>query len=44
MIELKSSITTYPGKASGGDKYSRDAFTGAVQMREPAGQWQNMKL
>jgi hypothetical protein len=43
MIELKNSRTTYLGKASGGDKYALDAFIGAVQMREPEGQWQDIK-
>ncbi len=43
MIELKNSKTTYLGRASGGDKYSLDAFIGAVQMREPGGQWQDIQ-
>ncbi len=43
MIELKNSRTTYLGRASGGDKYSLDAFIGAVQMREPGGQWQDIQ-
>ncbi len=43
MIELKNSKTKYLGKSSGGDKYSLDAFIGAVQMREPEGQWQDIK-
>src|SRR4030042_5761179 len=43
MIELKNSRTTYLGRASGGDKYTLDGFIGAVQMREPGGQWQDIK-
>jgi|GEM_PF-2768662 len=43
MIELKNSRTTYLGKASGRDRYSLDAFIGAVQMRDPGGQWQDIK-
>lgn len=43
MIELKNSRTEYLGKASGKERYSLDAFIGAVQMREPEGQWQDIK-
>jgi hypothetical protein len=43
MIELKNSKTQYLGKASGRDRYSLDAFIGAVQMREPGGPWQDIK-
>ena len=43
MIELKNSKTIYLGRASGGDKYSLNAFIGAVQMREPEGVWQDIK-
>jgi hypothetical protein len=43
MIELKNSKTTYLGKASDRDRYALDAFIGAVQMREPEGQWQDIK-
>lgn len=43
MIELKNSRIQYLGKASGGERYSLDAFIGAVQMREPGGQWEDIK-
>jgi hypothetical protein len=43
MIELKNSKTTYLGKASGGDRYTLDAFIGAIQMRESEGQWQDIR-
>jgi hypothetical protein len=43
MIELKNSKTQYLGRASGRDRYSLDAFTGAVQMREPGGPWQDIR-
>jgi hypothetical protein len=43
MIELKNSRTIYLGKASGKEIYGLDAFIGAVQMREPEGQWQDIK-
>jgi hypothetical protein len=43
MIELKNSKKTYLGKASGGERYSLDAFIGAVQMREPGGEWQDIR-
>jgi hypothetical protein len=42
MIELKNSKTQYLGGAAGRERYSLDAFIGAVQMREPGGQWQNI--
>jgi hypothetical protein len=43
MIELKNYKTIYLGKVSGGDRYSVDAFIGAVQMRESGGQWQDIR-
>jgi hypothetical protein len=43
MIELKNSKTTCLGKASGRERYSLDAFIGAVQMREPGGEWQDIR-
>jgi hypothetical protein len=43
MIELKNSKTQYLGKASGRDRYILEAFIGAVQMREPEGQWQDIR-
>jgi hypothetical protein len=43
MIELKNSKIQYLGQVSGRDRYTLDAFIGAVQMREPGGQWQDIK-
>jgi hypothetical protein len=43
MIELKNSRTTYLGKASGKERYSLDACIGAVQMKEPGGEWQDIR-
>jgi hypothetical protein len=43
MIELKNSKTTYQGKAYGGEKYSLDAFIGAVQMLDPVAGWQDIR-
>jgi hypothetical protein len=43
MIEIKNSKTTYLGRISGAERYSLDAFIGAVQMREPGGSWQDIK-
>jgi hypothetical protein len=43
MIELKNSRKTYLGRASGGERYSLDAFIGAVQMREAGGEWEDIR-
>jgi len=44
MLELKNSKTTYLGKAPDGrDKFAIDGFIGAVQMREPDGEWVDIK-
>ncbi len=39
MLELKNSKTT----PLGGKRFALDAFIGAVQMREPDGEWQDIK-
>jgi hypothetical protein len=43
MIELKNSKIQYHGKVSGRDRYTLEAFIGAVQMREPGGLWQDIR-
>jgi hypothetical protein len=43
MIELKNYKTICLGRASGGERYSLDAFIGAVQMREPGGEWHDIR-
>jgi hypothetical protein len=43
MIELKNSKIICLDKASGGERYSLDAFIGAVQMREHGGEWQDIR-
>lgn len=43
MMELKNSKTTYLGKKDGKNSFALDCFIGAVQMRDPGGDWQDIK-
>lgn len=44
MIELSNSKRTYLGKTPDGrDRWALDVSIGAIQMREPGGEWQDIK-